>query len=79
MHWQPSVDLAGTSAADPGRVLTQTPVTELSPTAVAPLGVQPPLNPRVGVHVHRFQRIDDDLFSNCSLYGCRCGVVRPGM
>jgi hypothetical protein len=34
---------------------------------------------RAGVHLHRFQRVDDDWFSNCSLYGCRCGVIRPGM
>jgi len=30
-------------------------------------------------HLHRFRRIGDDPFSGASLYGCRCGAVRPGL
>ena len=30
------------------------------------------------LHVHRFHRTGDDVFSGGSLYRCRCGVVRAG-
>ena len=28
------------------------------------------------LHVHRYSRVGDDVFSGGSLYSCRCGVVR---
>jgi hypothetical protein len=28
------------------------------------------------LHVHRYSRAGDDVFSGGSLYRCRCGVVR---
>jgi hypothetical protein len=30
------------------------------------------------LHVHRYHRVGDDVFSGGSLYRCRCGVVRAG-
>ncbi|GAB3365807.1 hypothetical protein [Modestobacter lapidis] len=39
----------------------------------AVVGARPSL-----LHVHRFSRVGDDVFSAGSLYRCRCGVVRTG-
>jgi hypothetical protein len=33
---------------------------------------------RALLHVHRYHRVGDDVFSAGSLYSCRCGVVRTG-
>ncbi|MGY1745208.1 hypothetical protein [Blastococcus sp. SYSU D00695] len=30
------------------------------------------------LHLHRYRWLRDDAFSGSSLYGCRCGSVRPG-
>jgi hypothetical protein len=31
------------------------------------------------LHIHWFRWVGTDPFSNSSLYGCRCGVIRPSM
>jgi hypothetical protein len=34
---------------------------------------------RASWHLHWFRWLRDDPFSGSSLYGCRCGLVRPGL